>query len=316
MAETAPKASKCFLCDEVAENVVWREKGFEGRLCRCGLLYTNRCGMDVLVDPTIDHHNREFYSAPAELKAAWTARNCPPGRLLEVGCGEGFFLKAARANGYEVCGIEPEPHRAQQARDQLGVPIEQAFLEDSRLPRASFDVVYHCDLLVHFPDPISQLSRMAAFLRPGGVLCFEVGILGGLSPNWYKLIGGIGLGEHLWLYSDRAVKTLFAKSGLVVEKIQYFGLAPEVVWGKVSGIVNNRVFRPLLNLARPLGILPAPEVAQKLHMSALNFLRYRVGYFAPRIGPQTLFVVARPEKYLTPSHTPSFGFQKLVTPSW
>src|ERR1700730_794380 len=301
MAETAPKASKCFLCNEVSENIVWREKGFEGRLCRCGLLYTDRHGTDVQVDPTLDHHNREFYSAPAGLKAAWTARNCPPGRLLEVGCGEGFFLKAARTHGYDVYGIEPNPHRAQQVREQLGVQIEQAFLEDSRLPPASFDVVYHCDLLVHFPDPISQLSRMAAFLRPGGVLCFEVGICGGVSPTWYKLIGEIGLGQHLWLYSNRAVKTLFAKSGLVVEKIQYFGLAPEVVFGKVSGMVNNRVLRPLLNLARPVGIFPPPEGVQKLLMSSLHFLRYKVGYFAPRIGPQTLFVVARPEKYAIPS---------------
>jgi SAM-dependent methyltransferase len=301
MVETAPKASKCFLCDEVSEKIVWREKGFEGRLCRCGLLYTNRHGRDTLVDPTLDHHNREFYSAPAKLKAVWMARNCPPGRLLEVGCGEGFFLKAARAQGYVVCGIEPNPLRAQQVSEELGVQVEQAFLEDSRLPPASFDVVYHCDLLVHFPDPISQLRRMATFLRPGGVLCFEVGILGGLSPNWYRLIGGIGLGQHLWLYSNRAVKTLFTKSGLVVQKIQYFGLAPEVLLGKVSGLVNNHALRPLLNLARPLGILPPPEATEKLQRSTLNFLRYRVGYVAPRIGPQTLFVVARPDKYATSS---------------
>jgi SAM-dependent methyltransferase len=179
--------------------------------------------------------------------------------------------------------------------------VEQAFLDGSQLPRSSFDVVYHCDLLAHFAEPISELNRMSALLRPGGVLCFEVGILGGLSSIWYKLIGEIGLGPHLWFFSNRSLKAMFEKSGLVVEETEYFGLAPEVVLGKVSGIFHKRVLGPLLRLLHPLGILPPPDVTEQSHQRTVNFLRYRVGHFAPRIGPQTLFVVARPNKYATPS---------------
>ena len=295
------KASPCFLCNEISEEIVWREKGLEGRLCRCGMLYTNRSGLSVLVDPTLEHHAQEFYAAPAELKAKWMSRNCPPGRLLEVGCGEGAFLKAARAQGYEVHGMEPNPHRARRVKERFGFDVEEAFLDNSRLPRASFDVVYHCDLLAHFPEPISDLRKMVTFLRPGGVLCFEVGILGGMSSTWYRLIGEIGLGQHLWFFSNQALEKVFEQSELVVEKVQYFGLAPEVVLGKVSGIFHKRVLKPLLYFVHPLGLLPPPDVAERLHQRMLNFLRYRVGHFAPRSGPQTLFVVARPDQYATPS---------------
>jgi SAM-dependent methyltransferase len=298
--EKYAEASKCFLCDEVSDLVVWRENGYEGRLCRCGMLYTNQFGMVTPLDPALEHHVQEFYSTPAELKARWTAHYCPPGRLLEIGCGDGYFLAAAREHGYQVCGIEPNLQRTQRVREQFDIDVEEALLENSNLPRASFDVVYHCDLLAHFPDPIRELSRMVSFLRPPGVLCFEVGILGGFSPLWYKLIGQIGLGPHLWLYSEQALKALFAKSDLIVERVQNFGLAPECILGKVSGIFSRRVLRPLLRSIQPFRFLPSPEAADTLHHSVLTFLRYRIGYMTPRVGPQTLFVMARPRTYATP----------------
>ena len=272
MRGISPMVSKCFLCDDVSDRIVWRENGYEGLRCRCGMVYTNRHDVDIIVNPTIEHHERSFYSLPAELKAGWVSSNCPPGCLLEVGCGDGFFLKAALRHGYEVSGIEPNPQLCKQVSQELRIEIEQRFLEDSRLPRASFDVVYHCDLLVHFPDPISALKTMTAFLRPGGVLCFEVGILGGISTAWYRLIGTVGLGQHLWLYSNRALEQLLERSELTIEKIKYFGLAPEVAVGRAIDIFSNRMLKPVLNLARPLRIFPSPEAAVELQSEHPEFL--------------------------------------------
>lgn len=129
------------------------------------------------------------------------------------------------------------------------------------------------------------------------MLCFEVGILGGISTAWYRLIGTVGLGQHLWLYSNRALEQLLERSELTIEKIKYFGLAPEVAVGRAIDIFSNRMLKPVLNLARPLRIFPSPEAAVELQSSTRNFLRYRVGNFAPRIGPQTVFVVARPKRH-------------------
>jgi SAM-dependent methyltransferase len=288
------EVSKCFLCDEASNCIVWRENGYEGRVCRCGMLYTNQATMRVPADPTLDNHPPEFYALPAQLKANWTARYCPPGRLLEIGCGDGFFLAAARKCGYEVWGIEANKLRAQRAQTELSLPVEAAFLEHSKLPRASFDVVYHCDLLAHFADPIGQLNRMTAFLRPGGVLCFEVGILGGVSPVWYKLVGEIGLGQHLWLYSDDALKKLLNNANLTIEKIQYFGLSAEGILGRISNIFYSRLLSQLFSSLNSTQMIPPPEIAHEWHQRTLNFLRYRVGYLLPRAGPQTLFVIARP----------------------
>lgn len=289
--------SGCFLCNEASHSVIWRENGFEGKLCGCGLVYTDTKGRSPtsFIDFTDEGHLDPFYSLSAELKAKWMAAHCPSGRLLEVGCGDGFFLSAARSFGYEVVGMEPHGGRSDRVAQSLGIRVERAFIEEDSLPPSSFDVVYHCDLLAHFPDPLKALQSMKRLLRPKGVLCFEVGILGGISPVWYRLIGEIGLGPHLWLYSYRALASLFERSGVLVEHRQHFGLALGVILSRPIGVVTNRLIRPMLSALRTVGRATEPEKALQLKHEIENFLRYRAGRFLPNFGPATLLVVARPK---------------------
>jgi SAM-dependent methyltransferase len=286
--ETATR-SKCFLCDEASESVIWTEAGVEGLSCACGMVYTNQATYVPPANPVEEHHPDHFYSLPARFKAAWVAHHCPRGRLVEIGCGTGFFLAAMRGQGYEVLGLEPS-RTYDQRLQALGIPVVHASVEDNSLPKHGFDVVYHCDLLAHFPDPIHSLLAMGELLRPGGVLCFEVGLLGGISPAWYRLVGSIGLGQHLWLYSDRAFRNLMGRAGLRILHIQYFGLAPEVIGGKVLGVLNKRLLSPALQMFFADG----KDRALSIQRYCVNSLRYRVGSLLPHVGPQTLMVVAQP----------------------
>jgi SAM-dependent methyltransferase len=281
--------SKCFLCDEVSDKVVWFENGIEGLLCRCGMLYSNQFSFAAPVDLLEEHHPDEFYSLPAEFKAAWVAKHCPPGRLLEVGCGPGFFLAKAREYGYQVQGLEPSLNYDEQL-SVLDIPVVHARIEHNELPKHSFDVVYHCDLLAHFPDPLCSLSAMCDLLRPGGVLCFEVGFLGGVSPLWYRLVGTLGLGPHLWLYSAKAFRKLLEKAQLQLVRADYFGLIPQVVAGRAVGVFSKRALAPALEA---LGY-DGKSRSSRFHHSCENLLRYRVGRLFPHLGPQTVMVVARP----------------------
>jgi len=281
--------SACFLCDKVSKTVIWREEGIEGLLCDCGMVYTNQFTCPTRPEPTREYHPQHFYSLPAAFKAAWVACHCPRGRLLDVGCGAGFFLAAVREHGYEVIGLEPNPaYDADLAK--CGIAVVHEYIEETSLHRHSFDVVYHCDLLAHFPDPIRSLSAMCELLAPRGVLCFEVGLLGGVSPSWYSLVGRIGLGQHLWLYSDLAFKRLMQKAGLEIVHIQYFGLAPQVLGTRVFGVLNKRLIAPAWQAVSRNG----RERAVAAQASLINFLRYRVGSLLPFVGPQTLLVVAKP----------------------
>jgi SAM-dependent methyltransferase len=188
-----------------------------------------------------------------------------------------------------VIGLEPNlAYDADLAH--CGIAVVHEYIEETSLPKHSFDVVYHCDLLAHFPDPIRTLSAMSELLAPHGVLCFEVGLLGGVSPSWYSLVGQIGLGQHLWFYSDLAFNRLMQKAGLEIVHVQYFGLAAEVLGTRVFGVMNKRLIAPAWQAVSRDG----REQAVAAQRAFINFLRYRVGSLLPGVGPQTLLVVAKP----------------------
>jgi SAM-dependent methyltransferase len=287
--QRSPK-SACFLCDKASETVIWQEEGIEGLLCDCGMVYTNQFTCLTRPEPTREYHPQHFYALPAAFKSSWVARHCPRGRLLDVGCGAGFFLAAVREHGYAVLGLEPSPAYDQEL-EKRGLTVVHEYVEETSLPPHSFDVVYHCDLLAHFPDPIRCLSAMCELLSPEGVLCFEVGLLGGISPYWYSLIGRIGLGQHLWLYSDLAFKRLMRKAGLEIVHVQYFGLSAQVLGTRIFGALNKRLIAPAWQAVSRNG----RERAVAAQQSLINLLRYRVGSILPGVGPQTLLVVAKPE---------------------
>jgi SAM-dependent methyltransferase len=287
-----PAVGRCFLCNRTSDDVVWRERGIAGRQCECGMLYADAVGgQSESTDGGIELHPDSFYALSASLKAHWMAARCSGPKILEVGCGEPSFLRAARSLGFDISGLEPHELRANRVSQELGISIERAFIEEDTLPPASFDVVYHCDLLAHFPDPLRALSSMTRLLRPGGVLCFEVGLLGGISPVWYHLIGELGLGPHLYLYSFRSLQKLLDRSDLKVIHRTNFGLAAEVLIHRPVAVLANRVVRPLLSLCAGS---ESGNQAMRLQEAVDYFARYRLGRLAPLIGPATALIVAKP----------------------
>src|SRR2546426_3108690 len=303
------KHVRCIVCGGTSEVVLWRENGYEGRSCRCGTVYTTPEPPEGAVDFTYDAHPESFYALYAPLRARWVRGCGRTGRLLEVGCGEGHFLAAAKALGYEIGGIEPEPGRAARASQRLGIEIRRSLLEELDWPEARFDVVYHCDLLSHFPDPIRALRKMAGLLAPNGILAFEVGTLGGIRPFWYGWIEQLGYPQHRWFYSGASLEALLRRAGLRIVRLRHFGLAPCVAFYRCR-VLLARLLRVLVTRSPSAGVSTAlaPDLGRTVSGGetfrgqleewfgrADQFFRYRVGALAPRLGPATLLVAARPE---------------------
>jgi SAM-dependent methyltransferase len=265
-----------------------------GRSCRCGIVYIDPCPDPASVDLTHDEHTDEYYEFPADLRLDWIARIRPQGRFLEVGCGWGHLIAGAQRRGYQVAAIEPNPARARYVREVLGIDVEQATIDTAGVPAVGFDIVYHIDLLSHFSDPASALRAMALQLRPGGRLCFEVGIFGGLAAGWYRWIGRPGFPQHRWLYSEAALHEILRRAGLRIEKLKRFAILPATMMSSIG----------IALLGRPLGN-PGPK-ANSQHPARANgvrrcyawwqyVLRYRLGACLPPVGPQAFFVCAAPD---------------------
>jgi SAM-dependent methyltransferase len=97
-------------------------------------------------------------------------RYLPGGRLLDVGCLWGTFLKGARDAGYDCYGIEPWEQAVRYCREKEGLQVTLGTLESLPLDLPPFDGVVMLDVIEHLQDPLRELRGISRILHPGGVL--------------------------------------------------------------------------------------------------------------------------------------------------
>jgi SAM-dependent methyltransferase len=198
----------------------------------------------------------------------------------------------------------------------LSIEVECAAIEKSNWPVASCDVVYHCDLLSHFPDPVLSLKRMVRLLRPNGVLFFEVGIVGDLQPVWYRRLPEDTIPGHRWFFSEAALHRLLLRAGLRIERMKTFSLGPQVLLYQGLSAVY-RTARQLVHIS------PSTKSAQQVKVNSEivkpegkfraefnNFMRFSFGALPPKFGPLTAFVIARPTKVNEIGNQTSSGYYR------
>lgn len=170
-------------------------------------------------------------------------RGMSAGKLLDVGCGKGRFLAAAREAGWDVRGVEFAPHLAAEARDRYGVDVRAGdFLE---VPlETPFDVVTMWHVLEHLPRPADAVARSWELLRPGGRLVVSVpniesvqAVLSGAS--WFHL----DLPRHLFHFTPRSLRRLVERHGFRVEWIGHFYPEMEII-GLIQSALNALGLEP------------------------------------------------------------------------
>jgi SAM-dependent methyltransferase len=84
------------------------------------------------------------------------------GSILEIGCGTGHMLAAAKARGRTVSGTEQSEHHREYVKGHWGIEVTES------LPAASFDNVLSFNVFEHIADPYQHLMEVRRILNPGG----------------------------------------------------------------------------------------------------------------------------------------------------
>jgi len=140
-------------------------------------------------------------------------------RLLEIGCGNGFFLKKARELGVrEVFGVEPSQHAAKWA-GEFKSRIHTGMFGPGLYPENSFDMICVFQVFDHISQPNEFLKNCWKYLKRDGVAFFINHDIGSLPA---RLLGQdcpmIDI-EHPFLYNKQTFKKIFVNNQFVVLKV-------------------------------------------------------------------------------------------------
>ncbi len=176
------------------------------------------------------------------------------GALLEVGCGNGFFLESALDLGYqEVRGVEPSEQAIEQAAVHIKPHIKCAMFQDHLFPPGTFDVVCMFHVLDHVSAPLECLTAVWSCLKPGGLVLCVTHDTGAWSAKLFGERSPIIDIEHVYLYDKGTIKKVFEKSSFSVLEVKSLANAYSLrYWGSLAPLPEG-MKRGLLNALKWVG---------------------------------------------------------------
>jgi SAM-dependent methyltransferase len=146
-------------------------------------------------------------------------------RLLEVGCGFGYFLDVAFEERFDVMGLEFNPHAVERLRRKYAFPILAGALEDAELEPEALDAAVLFDVIEHLRDPFTALDRLRDALAPNGVLVLTTVDAGSLSSRLLgkRLEDFRRTREHLVFFERPTMRRVLDEHGFDVLAIRSIG---------------------------------------------------------------------------------------------
>ncbi|HEY44799.1 MAG TPA: class I SAM-dependent methyltransferase [Anaerolineae bacterium] len=130
----------------------------------------------------------------------------PEGRVLDVGCGPGFFMEVAERKGYDVWGLDPSSYIVRVAQERFGEHVREGTLQTANFENQSFDVIVSFDTFEHIYEPIIFLDASRELLTSEGVLVIT-------TPNTKSLLARVSgrrwvsfkIPEHIFYWSPSTI---------------------------------------------------------------------------------------------------------------
>ena len=199
------------------------------RCGRCGFVFARAIPTPEELERHYESYGRNDYLSPLTVKRYEELLDSfepyrRTGRILDVGCGIGYFLEVAQRRGWSVHGTEYTDEAVKICRDK-GIEVFKGALDPADFG-VEFDVITSFEVLEHINNPRDELQRFMTLLRPGGLVYLT-------TPNFNSLLryrlkaafNVICYPEHLCYYAPRTLSRLFREAGFEQLKLQTTGVS-------------------------------------------------------------------------------------------
>jgi 2-polyprenyl-3-methyl-5-hydroxy-6-metoxy-1,4-benzoquinol methylase len=225
--------SVCIICGKAQFSPLYAQEHWQIYKC-------NNCSLGVLdPQPSLEqlqnlytkeyfesHYQENLLTGSAQLQQRLKQENHrlrffrkfkKDGKILDIGCGRGYFLIACRDLGYTVEGIDISDAAAMHIRSEFKIPVHVGKLNTIKLAESSFDIITMWHSLEHTADPNFYIKIARRWLKNDGILVVDVPNYQGYDASRYKdKWSHWDLPFHFYHFSPGALNVLLQKHGFHV----------------------------------------------------------------------------------------------------
>jgi 2-polyprenyl-3-methyl-5-hydroxy-6-metoxy-1,4-benzoquinol methylase len=182
------------------------------------------------------------------------------GRILDVGCGSGFFLRALDAKLWDRFGVDLSPAAAEEVVRSIGSGrVVSGTLTQSTWADSSFDVVTFWSALEHSNEPRANLREARRIIKPGGSLIVQLPNAASYQArvfrgDWFALDAP----RHRYHFTLSTLDRLLSETGFQIYDKSYFSRAHnshalrQSLKARLTGGNSNCLTRAAFYLSIPL----------------------------------------------------------------
>jgi 2-polyprenyl-3-methyl-5-hydroxy-6-metoxy-1,4-benzoquinol methylase len=223
--------NKCLICN--SSNLLIY-KGYEKvHLCKCGscgFVFSQKKPTKEVIEKYYENYGLDDFISPITIKRYHEILDefesfRKTNRILDVGCGTGYFLNEAKKRGWDVYGTEIS-QKSVDICSSKGITMKTGFLNAADYEPNSFDVILSIEVIEHINNPQDEITNFYKILRKGGLVYVT-------TPNFNSLLrlklkaayNVITYPEHLSYYTPNSIKKLFKLNGFKKHKIKTTGIS-------------------------------------------------------------------------------------------
>jgi len=248
--------SECPVCSSIETAMIGKCGEYELYHCGiCDLVYADPMKADMSV-----YDENEFYRVrdmllmdPLTWDYRWEAleflKNPPMkgGRLLDIGCGTGYFVKHTRDVGFDSYGLDLSEGSIKSGREYFGLDTIHAMDLDGFMhqnPAMKFKMVTLFHVLEHLEEPNLIMYKIKGILDADSVVAIALPFRG----RWPDLAGDADSPpHHLSRWSPAALEKFLKLNGFRVRKLRIEGFSPRNMYSLLYPYVLKLIPSVTLN---------------------------------------------------------------------
>jgi len=148
-------------------------------------------------------------------------RENPNKKLLDIGCGTGYFLNHMQNKNYQIFGVEKEKNAREFAINNFNIPVASPDDFLSQKHSQQYDIITLWHVLEHIQNFSEYLKSIHNKLNQNGILIIALPNHKSYDAEYYKQHwAGYDVPRHLWHFNPNTLEKLVKSHGFRIRKLK------------------------------------------------------------------------------------------------